>query len=388
MRTVFLYSSTNIHNAHAHMLGNPPTGFGYEKGEYLAAPQAAISHGGVRRIFEKLRWAVSPHYNYLRIILGKPKIRRYYSSGHDIIQSTQSLLDTNLPYVVDFEHAAVFAGYNQVAFDSGLFVRNLRAALENKGLKKLLPWTNAAKRSLLNFVRSDEIARKTEVVYPVVTPPKKIAKKNDGVIRFLFIGGNFFEKGGIETLMAFDSISRKYDTRLMLVSDVPEEIKRRFGKNKKIEIHKRIPYSEVRKEYDASHIFVLPTHMDTFGFVIPEAFSYGLPVIAEDSFSRPELITAEKTGLLVKSYYSCFGKRMEYIYPTNSQLYRQRRHACMHPPQWYVDEVADAMERMIVDSKLRRRCSANARKEATEGRFSPKAWKKKMGRIYREAVEG
>lgn len=387
-KTVFLYSSTNMHNAHRHMLENPPDGFEYKKGEYSAAPlPVAQSDGMVRRIFEKARWAVSPYYNYLHLLTGKPKIRKYFSEHHDVIHSTQSLLETNLPYVVDFEHASVFAGYNQIAFNSRTFVANLRRILESRNLKRLLPWTNAAKKSLLNCVASEKIAGKTEVVYPVVTPPKKLAKKESSTIKFLFIGGAFFEKGGIETLIAFDRFSRKYDTELTLVSDVPEDIRNKFNRNKKIHIRKFVPYSEVQKLYNESHVFVLPTHMDTFGFVIPEAMSYALPVIADASFSRPELVQTGKTGLLIKSYYSCFGNKGEYIYPTNSMLHKQRRQACMHPPEWYIDELANAMQKFILSPNFRERCAKNARKETTEGRFSPRAWKQKMGRIYKYASE-
>ena len=384
---VFIYSSMNIHNAHKHMMANPPQGFAYQTSDYLAAPIKPPSSNALRTIFEQIRWKISSHYNYAHILLGKPKIRKFKSSDYNLVHSTQSLLETNLPYVMDFEHGAVLAGYNQVAFSKPAFVNNLKKILKNKKLKKLIPWSNAAKMSLLNFVTSEEIEQKIETVYPVITPPEKLSKKDDKVIKFLFIGGNFYEKGGLETLIAFDRISKKYDAELTLISTVPEQVGKKFGENLKIKISDRVPYAEAQKLYSESSIFVMPTHMDTFGFVIPEAMSYALPVIADDSFSRPELIGHEKSGLLVKSYYSCFGPRGEYIYPTNSELYKKRKEVCKSPPGWYVNQLASAMERLILDSKLRNSCAINARKETTEGKFSPSVWKTKMGRIYREAIE-
>ncbi len=383
MKKIFMYASTALHNAHVHMRMNPPDGFEYEYEEFLAAPTS--KNKPIRSFLESIRWTVSPYYNHLKVLLGTPKVRSF-STSCDVIHSTQSLLDPNVPYVCDFEHAAVFSGYNQFALSHERFVKNLKTILESQKLKKLLAWSDAAKASLLNFVDSPIIREKVQTVYPVITPPEKLEKKDDSVIRFLFIGGNFYEKGGIETLMAFDQISEKYDTELTLISTVPAPVHERFSKNKRIKISPRVPYEEVKKLYHQSHVFVMPTHMDTFGFVIPEALSYGLPVIAEDSFSRPEIISHEKSGWLVKSYYSCFGAKGEYIYPTNGELYRKRKEATINPPEWYVTELARAIEKFIVDSKLRNECAKNARKECTEGKFSPKIWKETMNQVYGDAI--
>lgn len=366
------------------MLANPPDDFTYESGEFLGVPTS--TNQGLRSLLDQVRWKVSPYYNEFKIAIGSPKIRSF-TTNCDLVHSAQSPLNCNVPYVMDFEHAAVLAGYNQGAFNNPKFVANLRTILENKNLKKLLAWSNAARLTLVDAVPSKIIEEKTTVMYPVITPPATIPKKDDSVIRFLFIGGNFYEKGGLETLIAFDQISKKYDTELTLISTVPDDVKARFSNNKKIRIAPRVPYEEVKKLYNAAHVFVMPTHMDTFGFVIPEALSYGLPVIADDSFARPELITHGKSGWLIKSYYSCFGKKGEYIYPTNRQLYKQRLRDSMNPPEWYIKELADAMEKFITDSKLRNVCAKNARKETTEGKFSPKMWKEKMKTVYQEALK-
>ena len=383
MKNIFFYSSTNMHNMYTPMLANVPEGFRYKKEEFLAMPMR--SNNLAKSFFEKVIWKISPYYNYFKVLQGNPKIRKFYIENYDLIHSTQSLLETNLPYVVDFEHAAVFSGYNQIAFSNEKFIKNLKKILENRKLKKLLPFTNAAKMSLLNFVKSKEIEEKTEVVYLFITPPKKIKKKDDRIIKFLFIGKAFFEKGGLETLEAFNRISLKYDVELTLVSNAPEDIKIKYEKNAKIKIMKQLPDSEVQKLYEESNVFVFPTHYDTVGFVILEAMSYGLPIITDNSFSRPEIVENEKTGLLINAYYSSFGKNYGYLYPTSSELSRKRKEACMHPPEWYVNDLSKAMERFVLDSELRNKCSKNARKECTEGKFSPKVWKEKIKKIYTEA---
>ncbi len=390
MPRVFLYMSSAFHNAYRHMAENAPRGFEVTRSEFMAHETAVGGTGGARGrlkgLIKSLQPRISPFYNRLLIELNRPKIREFESHEYELVHSGQSLLRTNLPYVADFEHAAVFSGYNQYAFGKEGFRRALKRLLLQKSLKKLMPWSNAARESLLNFIKDEELEGKVETVYPVMTPPGKLERKKHDGVNFVFVGGAFYEKGGYDSILAFDRISEKYDATLTMVSPVPEEVVEKFKGNKKIKFLGKQPYDAVKKLYLESDVMVFPTHYDTFGFVIPEAFSFGLPVISVDSFSTPELVGHEMTGLLVKSFYSSFLEDRSYRYGTIWELGRRRLEDCKRPTEGYVKELAGAMERLIEDGKLRGRLSANARKEALEGKFSPKAWKDKMGRIYGEAL--
>ena len=66
-KKVLIYSSTSMHNSHKHMVANPPKGFEYQKEEYLATLIKPPSNNVLKSLFEKVRWSVSPHYNYLHI---------------------------------------------------------------------------------------------------------------------------------------------------------------------------------------------------------------------------------------------------------------------------------------------------------------------------------
>lgn len=57
------------------------------------------------------------------------------------------------------------------------------------------------------------------------------------------------------------------------------------------------------EHYSAIDIFVFPTvwEMEGFGLVVPEAMSYGIPVIASRKGPVPEIVDHEKTGMLVPS---------------------------------------------------------------------------------------
>lgn len=388
-KKIFLYTPFSIHNAYKNAVENVPDGFEFATQEYL-------NYGGnkgtsERNITKDLLLSVRPRithaYNRLHILFNSPKCRKFYSTEYDLVHSAQSLLDTNLPYVVDFEHAAVFCGYNQYGLESSGFANALKKHLMNPKLSKLIPWSNASKDSLLNFVKGKDLEEKIEVVYRVITPQKQIQKKKHNGINFLFVGYAFFEKGGIETLLAFDRISEKYDCHLTVVSYVPEEIRAKFAKNQKITILEPQPFEKIVELYHSTDVFVFPTHYDTFGMVIPEAFSYGIPVISTDHFSIPELVDDGKTGILVKSYYSCFRPDRGYAHQTMREHELKRGKDTMSPPESAVSDLSDVMVRLIEDDALRRTLSENAIKETTEGKFSPKVWKEKMGKIYREAVE-
>jgi glycosyltransferase involved in cell wall biosynthesis len=374
----FFYMSSNFHNAYGHMVRNPPQGFEYEKSEFMA-------HKATGGKLKSIQPFISPIYNDLLIRLGRPKVRKFDASGFDLVHSAQSLLDTNKPYVVDFEHAAVFCGFNQYALDRPAFAKALSKVLLDKNLKKIMPFTNAAKASLCNSVQGVE--EKVEVVTPPITPPEQFKKLEHSGVNFLFIGKAFYEKGGLDVLLAFDKISRRYDCSLAIVSPtVPEEVKAKFSKNPSINFFGSLTTEELKRFYLGSDVLVFPSHYDTYGFVIPEAFSYGLPVITTNSFALPELVEHEKTGLIVKSFYSSFREDFGYRYPTVSELSTRRLMDCKNPTEGYVGELAQAMERMIQEGTLGR-MSENARAEALNGKFSLGKWKEKMGRIYEEAMQ-
>ena len=328
---------------------------------------------------------LSPYYNHARILLNYPKLRKFHSSDFDLVHSGQSLLDTNLPYVVDFEHITAFCGYNQYALKRPGFVRALERILLDRNLKKLLAWSDAAANSLTSVIQNEEVARKVETLYPVMIPVKRCRRASSS-FNFLFIGNNFYAKGGYESLLAFERLASSYDCHFTAIGDIPKELYARFGNNSKITLSQRVPYAKVAEFYSNSDVFVFPTHYDTYGFVILEALSFGLPVITVDSFSTPELVRHERTGLLIRSHFSSYANDFGYAAPTQQELKKKRIQACMNPPQWYVNLLCEAMARMINDHRLRDECSRSAIAETTQGRLSPKRSREQLKRVYEEAL--
>jgi glycosyltransferase involved in cell wall biosynthesis len=61
-----------------------------------------------------------------------------------------------------------------------------------------------------------------------------------------------------------------------------------------------IPFTDEVPEFiSALDMFVLPSHSETFGFVLVEAMAMGKPIVATDSGGVPEIISDGITGLLI-----------------------------------------------------------------------------------------
>jgi glycosyltransferase involved in cell wall biosynthesis len=391
-KKLFLYMSSAKHNAYRNLVANAPDGFEFAESEFMAPSLVRAMQsmhpghsGGARRLISALQSFLSPYYNHAHIRLNRPKVREFRSDRYDLVHSGQSLLDTTVPYVVDFEHATAFAGYNQYALRRPGFVRALERILQHNKLMKLLCWSDAAGKSLTNFVKCGEVAQKLETVYPVMAPAKRVPRTSSS-FNFLFIGNSFYAKGGYESLLAFEKLGGRYDCHFTAIGNIPSEIFARFENNKKITLLQKVPYAKVVEFYSNSDVFVFPTHYDTYGFVIPEALSFGLPVISVDDFSTPELVQHGRTGLLIKTHFSSFSDDFGYVTPTLQELSKKRLHACKNPPGWYIELLAEAMLRMMTDSNFRKACSVNAVQETTEGKFSPARSKAQLKLIYENAL--
>ncbi len=126
-------------------------------------------------------------------------------------------------------------------------------------------------------------------------PPQS---RNSSPIHILFIGKEFQRKGGDLLLQAFAQVIKKIPNVFLTVvtgerisEDLPTQ-------NVKI-IPATWDRSVVEKLFYNADIFVLPSRLETWGDVLLEAMSFGLPCIGVDGDAMGEIIINEKTGILV-----------------------------------------------------------------------------------------
>jgi glycosyltransferase involved in cell wall biosynthesis len=154
----------------------------------------------------------------------------------------------------------------------------------------------------------DDILPKLELLHPAqnpnITESDLISKNFDGTLKFLFVGRDFFRKGGYECVKAFSRIIKLgLDAELTIVSqlttnDYPvpapqanleHALKLIEGSQGKIKVFPEISQQEVFNLMATSHIGLLPTYNDSYGYSVLEFFSYGCPVITTNILALPEI---------------------------------------------------------------------------------------------------
>jgi glycosyltransferase involved in cell wall biosynthesis len=305
----------------------------------------------------------------------------------DLIYSLQQLAFVKRPWVADFEFANALVDYNDIRLGKGFVQR----ALASKYCRKILPWSDWAKRTLLRSIECKPFEDKIETVHFATDMKKFTKKKNDGKTRLLFIGStnlynylNFEWKGGFEVIDAFLKLSKKYDDlELVVRSWVPAEIREKWTRSSNIKIYSS-PLSKegIADLYASSDVFLFPSYLN-MGVAILEAMSYELPVIAVDLYDTPEAVQDQKTGLLLTPppnlpYYIWNGAPN---HQQQSLLLGIRQHR-----GWMTDQIVEKVSLLIEESSLRKRLGHEARHLVEHGEFSLERRNEKLKRIFDEAT--
>lgn len=113
-------------------------------------------------------------------------------------------------------------------------------------------------------------------------------------LTFIYVGRDYFRKGGRESVQILSKLRKKYDFRLILISDLridetkylrsnhdkEDAIKLIQDNNSWIEYHEFLPNEIVLEKIKSAHVALLPTWMDTYGYSILECQACGTPVIS------------------------------------------------------------------------------------------------------------
>ena len=167
----------------------------------------------------------------------------------------------------------------------------------------------------------------------IVAPPQDLqiedysAKELDSKrVDFTLVGADFFRKGGLEILRAADRLLNKgLPLRLNIVSRLqfgdyasqtgPEALAEARALIAKwptaILHHEKLPNAEVLALFRRTHIGLLPTWGDTYGFSVLEAQSAGCPVITTDLRALPEINGADRGWLIPVEKDSWRNARLE-----------------------------------------------------------------------------
>lgn len=163
-----------------------------------------------------------------------------------------------------------------------------------------------------------ELKGKIESKLSTIQPPQEIIPRNSeeiyrnlDVLNFIFVGSEFHRKGGVEMVEVLKKLKQKYNFKLTIISSFKtdnyvtkvtekeaQETKERLKKEDWIEIFENIPNEKVLELIKQSHVGLLPTWSDTYGFSVLEMQAAGVPVITTDIRALPE-INNEDCGWLI-----------------------------------------------------------------------------------------
>jgi glycogen synthase len=121
----------------------------------------------------------------------------------------------------------------------------------------------------------------------------------------LFIGRLSADKGAIHAAEAISLVRRRgYETSLILVGSTTPEFERYYdqlGREDRQVIHIWGSISEEEKHrlLNQAAFLMLPSRSDSFGIVLLEAWSHGVPVIAARAGGIPGVVDEGENGLLV-----------------------------------------------------------------------------------------
>lgn len=184
------------------------------------------------------------------------------------------------------------------------------------------------------------------VFMPAVASEEATSQRTEAGKKFQVLSvGRFVPLKGFDlTISAFAQFHRslhpdeKAAASLTLIGTGPEkerlqQLIKKESMQAFIHIHEWMPRNEVMQQYQSASVFLFPSH-EGAGMVVPEAMSYGIPVLCLDHYGPGEYIHPDSFLRIPHNHYHAtihqLGKRLH-------QLYRQ--------PGFYQRESALAYER-------------------------------------------
>ena len=295
------YYTLGIHTYMENLLKNPPPGY-----EFII-----VSDSNKKELINKLKSKSFIKFIYKtyvkRIFNVYGILNKIYSKKSpdesDLILSTGPIVNEEKPWVIKI----LDTPFSLAGNDYNLFIRNLdkiEKSLASPYCKKIIVHTNRCKEHMKKYF-SNKVMDKIVILTPAIKKDAdKFNKMNSNKINFLFMGSinnpdEFYMKGGIESIETFIKLRERFDNiELKIRCKVPD-----FIKEKKIEgltiIENNLPWNELEELYRDTDILLMPAYGGYFIMAYLESFSYGIPIIALDTYGVNEFVINGETGFHV-----------------------------------------------------------------------------------------
>ena len=222
----------------------------------------------------------------------KNKNALIYSFGK-IILNRNYIIEIDNPYILTFYKLSSFKIYKKL----------ICYLLLRKNCLEIRCISEACKKNLINEL-GDNISSKTKVIYPYIESQKEIKSINKKEIKFIFIGSQFYLKGGNYVIQAFEELQKvKKNISLTIISKVPKEFIKKYKNiniiNKEFNNEKLI--KDILPKFD---ILIHTSFCESFGMIIYESIVNNLAIICNDIYAAKEMVRNNYNGFLLKPFIS------------------------------------------------------------------------------------
>jgi glycosyltransferase involved in cell wall biosynthesis len=289
---------------------------------------------------------------------------KYHCSfGLDLLHTYNSIVPYGPDWIIEVEDGLPRYGGGMTQKQLDFAVKHL----SHKRCKTISFTSEMAYRKNIDFMSKYGLEHKKRIIYrPVHLPSLESNKKNTDLFNVIFIGNSFYRKGGYQLLKAFERSTHK-DWRLHIVSNFFEdwgpkpsesqlkEVNKIKNTDGRITFSQQMSHKEIFNAISDSDVLVGVTYADPWYNSVMEAAACGVPVIASNISSIPEMVIDGETGTLLS------------VGDFNDAT--------------VIDRIYDSLCRYYADTELRITHGLNARKHA-EKKFSIEARNKALTAIF------
>lgn len=314
MRVHFPATPGRSHNLYLEFIEAPPPGV-----QYVLPAAGETGHAGPPSLVERVRASPAFRRAYapiLRSALGGLGVadRLRAATGRrrawDLYHSLGSVHPYPEPWVVGFESVLDFFGmamHPRLEIEDKGARRYVLRKLLSPHCKRLLPWTDAARRSVLGTFPEarNELDAKMEVLpLALRSGPRPPARGSSDALRILFVASknfpeDFVPKGGHLALEAFAEIRKNVPAEMVVRAKVPPRYLALHGGTPGLRvIDGMLTDAEVRTLFEEADVFLFPM-CHTPGMVVLEAKRAALPPVVLDVWGNREVVEDGVSGRVV-----------------------------------------------------------------------------------------
>lgn len=165
-----------------------------------------------------------------------------------------------------------------------------------RDFRMFMPMGSDCRDSLVNEYGIDLRRCSPVTLAPQNSMPQLQPRDFSGKLRLLFVGNDFFRKGGRFLLELYAAHLSGYCTLTVVSNDsalVPATLP--AG----VELLRNLNFEQMQEVYRQHHLFLFPTQQDFMPQVLGEALSLGVPCLANDVGGIRDLIHDGETGFLM-----------------------------------------------------------------------------------------